>query len=149
MKATTTLKDQEAALSPKVTGHDQKGTVCRICQLESDRAFSLRAPSVPTNLILLGCGCKGELASAHSHCAEAWFTVRGNRLGEICGETAENVTGLARDRFMEDWNEGGSAAYDSNTADRGRGSWTGQPWCNLLRACLVIAFVLSWFLRID
>ncbi|GAB2298581.1 hypothetical protein Dimus_032648 [Dionaea muscipula] len=137
--------------------------ICRICHLESwdgigDGAAVVVVPISETetetestetginlNLILLGCGCKGELAAAHSHCAEAWFRAKGNRVCEICGETARNVTGLGDDRFMEEWNGGsGSAA----TYTYGGGCWTGQPLCNLLIACLVIGFILPWFFRI-
>nr|DAD21268.1 TPA_asm: hypothetical protein HUJ06_022731 [Nelumbo nucifera] len=50
---------------------------CRICHLSSVSDY----PSeVPSDLITLGCGCKGELGIAHRHCAEAWFKLRGNRI---------------------------------------------------------------------
>lgn len=48
--------------------------VCRICHLSADRE-DLEA----SELIQIGCGCKGELGTAHRHCAEAWFRVKGNR----------------------------------------------------------------------
>ena len=68
---------------------------------------------------------------------------------EICGETANNVRGVWDNRFMEDWNERRYAGSSSNSSDRGGGCWRGQPFCNFLMACLVIAFVLPWFFRVN
>lgn len=56
--------------------------VCRICHLSSEPAAegsiaTCRSSSV--DLIQLGCGCKDELGISHSHCAEAWFKLKGNR----------------------------------------------------------------------
>lgn len=55
-------------------GGDREGdSECRICQLSSSSGGE------GSELILLGCGCKGELGVAHRNCAEAWFSVKGNR----------------------------------------------------------------------
>ncbi|GFP91695.1 hypothetical protein PHJA_001313500 [Phtheirospermum japonicum] len=97
----------------------------------------------------LGCGCKGELGVAHSHCAEAWFRVRGNRLCEICGQTAKNITGVGDAGFMEEWNESGAGDGLASSSDEHRSCLRGQPLCNFLMACLVIAFVLPWFFRVN
>ncbi|KAF9587724.1 hypothetical protein IFM89_004701, partial [Coptis chinensis] len=115
--------------------------VCRICHLTSD------FPSESSDLIQLGCGCKGELGIAHRHCAEAWFKLRGNRCCEICSQAATNITGVGDSRFMQEWNEGS----DVNSGNLGarRGYLRGQPFCNFLMACLVIAFVLPWFFRVN
>ncbi|XP_043690335.1 probable E3 ubiquitin ligase SUD1 [Telopea speciosissima] len=117
--------------------------ICRICLLSSDQS------SDGSDTILLGCACKDELGFAHRHCAETWFRLKGNRCCEICGETAKNITGVADNRFMEEWNESGFAASSNNPSSRGGGFWRGQPFCNFLMACLVIAFVLPWFLRVN
>ncbi|XP_054802472.1 uncharacterized protein LOC129306119 isoform X2 [Prosopis cineraria] len=59
--------------------------ICRICHLSSGQPSDSTAAS-PTNstptgdLIQLGCACKDELGIAHSHCAEAWFKLKGNSL---------------------------------------------------------------------
>ncbi|KAJ6728454.1 hypothetical protein OIU74_006497 [Salix koriyanagi] len=45
------------------------------------------------DLIQLGCRCKHDLGFAHLYCAEAWFKLKGNRICEICGVTAVNITG--------------------------------------------------------
>ncbi|KAJ9690723.1 hypothetical protein PVL29_013067 [Vitis rotundifolia] len=126
--------------------------VCRICHLSSEPAAegsiaTCRDASV--DLIHLGCGCKDELGISHPHCAEAWFKLKGNRMCEICGETASNVRGVWDNRFMEDWNERRYAGSSSNSSDRSGGCWRGQPFCNFLMACLVIAFVLPWFFRVN
>ncbi|KAL6619577.1 hypothetical protein ACP70R_034716 [Stipagrostis hirtigluma subsp. patula] len=50
---------------------------CRICHLgDGDGELPER---VSGRLVRLGCGCRGELAAAHRRCAEAWFSVRGNK----------------------------------------------------------------------
>lgn len=61
--------------------------VCRICHLSSEQPLqnadddSKRDPTTTNGneLIQLGCGCKDDLGIAHSHCAEAWFKLKGNR----------------------------------------------------------------------
>ncbi|KAJ4703682.1 putative RING/FYVE/PHD zinc finger superfamily protein [Melia azedarach] len=126
--------------------------VCRICHLSSEQppetAPTTNATSGATSeLIRLGCGCKDELGIAHSHCAEAWFKLKGNRLCEICGQTAKNITGVGDCRFMEEWNE--RRFIGGNSPSERGGCWRGQPFCNFLMACLVIAFVLPWFFRVN
>ncbi|KAK4271721.1 hypothetical protein QN277_020369 [Acacia crassicarpa] len=131
--------------------------ICRICHLASGQPSDSAAAS-PTNsasngdLIQLGCACKDELGIAHSHCAEAWFKLKGNRLCEICGETAKNVSGVADHGFMEEWNERtfvDNHSTSSTSSGMCCGCWRGQPFCNFLMACLVIAFVLPWFFRVN
>ena len=57
--------------------------VCRICHLNSEQSLestdSMSTTAADMGLIQLGCGCKDELGIAHSHCAEAWFKLKGNR----------------------------------------------------------------------
>ncbi|KAL3820262.1 hypothetical protein ACJIZ3_006167 [Penstemon smallii] len=126
-------------------GENQR--VCRICHLsakESGKSFM--------ELMELGCGCKGELGFAHLHCAEAWFRIKGNRLCEICGENAKNITGMRDNGFMEEWNErrsGADTGTNLSSSDESRRCLRGQPLCNFLMACLVVAFVLPWFLRVN
>ncbi|XP_030462096.1 uncharacterized protein LOC115682098 [Syzygium oleosum] len=130
--------------------------VCRICHLSSEQSVDaipgmtmddgMTSAITSMELIQLGCGCKDELGIAHGHCAEAWFKLRGNRFCEICGETAQNISGVGDDRFMEEWNERRSTDINS---PEGGGCWRGQPFCNFLMACLVIAFVLPWFFRVN
>ncbi|KAG5034190.1 hypothetical protein AAZX31_04G062200 [Glycine max] len=128
--------------------------ICRICHLTSGQ--SLNATTVGTvesatseDLIQLGCACKDELGIAHGHCAEAWFKLKGNRLCEICGEAAKNVSGVTSNAFMDEWNERRFVDIDGNSSHRVVRCWRGQPFCNFLMACLVIAFVLPWFFRVN
>ncbi|XP_074269832.1 uncharacterized protein LOC141592857 [Silene latifolia] len=125
--------------------------VCRICHLNSEqesKSGSLREKNDP---MMLGCGCKGELSVAHSHCAEAWFKVKGNRTCEICGQTVTNIKGVGNEGFMEEWKESTSNDNTPNSSERNaeEACWHGQPLCNFLTACLVIAFVVPWFFRIN
>ncbi|OIS98302.1 PREDICTED: uncharacterized protein LOC109231941 [Nicotiana attenuata] len=119
--------------------------VCRICHLSSYESGKNVQNLV--DLIELGCGCKGELGFVHSHCAEAWFKLKGNRVCEICGEVAQNVTGVSDNRFIEEWNDARSTASGTGSTETSRSCWRGQPFCNFLMACLVISFVLPWFFR--
>ncbi|KAF8031011.1 hypothetical protein BT93_D0258 [Corymbia citriodora subsp. variegata] len=137
----------------------ERERVCRICYLSSEQSVDAipgmtmddgmtSAAMSSMELIQLGCGCKDELGIAHSHCAEAWFKLKGNRFCEICGETAQNISGVGDNRFIEEWNERRLTATNINSPERG-GCWRGQPFCNFLMACLVIAFVLPWFFRVN
>ncbi|KAK4361219.1 hypothetical protein RND71_020171 [Anisodus tanguticus] len=118
--------------------------VCRICHLDT-----FEGGKKMVDLIEIGCGCKGELGFVHSHCAETWFKLKGNRLCEICQEIAKNVTGVSDNRFIEEWNEARFNASATGSAERDRGFWRGQPFCNLLIACLIIVFLLTWFLHVS
>lgn len=71
------------------------------------------------------------------------------RLCEICGQTAKNITGITDNRFMEEWNNRILSGYGIRSSERSGGCWRGQPFCNFLMACLVIAFVLPWFFRVN
>ncbi|KAF7145798.1 hypothetical protein RHSIM_Rhsim04G0075700 [Rhododendron simsii] len=115
--------------------------VCRICHLSPENS------SENSELIQLGCGCKAELGFSHLHCAETWFKHKGNRQCEICGSIAKNIPGMQDTRiFMVEWNQTRltrSAADPSRNPCQCRNST-----CNLLLACLVLAFILPWFFRI-
>ncbi|KAJ0018593.1 hypothetical protein Pint_10361 [Pistacia integerrima] len=155
------VEKQSCVIDIKCGGADEKGTkesgneekVCRICHLDSEQSLETTdatdtVDSSTMDLIHLGCGCKDELGIAHSHCAEAWFKLKGNRLCEICGQTAKNITGVGDFRFIEEWNEHRFIGGSSSSSERS-GCWRGQPFCNFLMACLVIAFVLPWFFRVN
>lgn len=47
---------------------------CRICHLGLESSSHESGDPIE-----LGCSCKGDLAAAHSDCAEAWFQIRGNK----------------------------------------------------------------------
>ncbi|XP_047043232.1 uncharacterized protein LOC124647312 [Lolium rigidum] len=126
-------------------GQQQQGgteSACRICHLADG---DLPAKSGSGRLVNLGCGCRGEIAAAHRRCAEAWFSVRGNRRCEICGETAANITGWGGGgkEFIRQWH--GAAGVDSGGSSKGSGLCRTKTFCNLLIACLIIVLILSWF----
>ncbi|XP_044948157.1 uncharacterized protein LOC123397681 [Hordeum vulgare subsp. vulgare] len=118
------------------------GSGCRICQLGDG---DLPAESGSGQLVRLGCGCRGEIAAAHRRCAEAWFSVRGNRRCEICGENAANITGWGGGgkEFMRQWH--GMATMDRGSSSKASGLCRTQSFCNFLLACLTIVLVSSWF----
>ncbi|KAL0306785.1 UNVERIFIED_CONTAM: hypothetical protein Sradi_6095800 [Sesamum radiatum] len=99
-------------------------------------------------LVPLGCDCKGELGFTHPRCAEAWFGQKGDRECEICGKTAANVreNGEETSIFMMEWNEM-RAVVASLDGSRESSRRCKQSFCNLLLACLVLAFLLLWFFR--
>lgn len=124
--------------------------VCRICHLTSEVLLEATDTTITTSatsmdLIQLGCGCKNDLGFAHVNCAEAWFKLKGNRICEICGVTAVNITGIGDDRFLERR----FISSGGHSSERNGGCLRGHTFCNFLMACLVIAFVLPWFLRVD
>ncbi|KAL9232181.1 hypothetical protein vseg_007319 [Gypsophila vaccaria] len=150
-----TVKNESWVINVKCEDGDEffEGErVCRICHLNSEQPLKLMSSTLgKVDLIMLGCGCKGELSVAHLHCAEAWFKLKGNRVCEICGQTANNVTGTGNGSFMEEWKErrlNRNASNSSGTSSE-EGCWHGQPLCNFLTACLVIAFIIPWFFRIN
>ncbi|XVE88227.1 hypothetical protein DITRI_Ditri19aG0052000 [Diplodiscus trichospermus] len=121
--------------------------VCRICHLNSEQSLestdSMSPNAAAMDLFQLGCGCKDELGIAHSHCAEAWFKLKGNRMCEICGQTAKNVTGVRDNRFIEDWHDLRTTTSGFSSSHRRVGCWRGQPFCNFLMACLASEKKLS------
>ncbi|KAG5131043.1 hypothetical protein AAZX31_13G210300 [Glycine max] len=146
--------DIKSGSCKKVYENSEGERVCRICHLTSvqsldETTVGTASSAKSADLIQLGCACKDELGIAHAHCAEAWFKLKGNRSCEICGETAENVFGVTNHGFMEKWNERRFMDDDGNSSHRFGGCWRGQPFCNFLMACLVIAFVLPWFFRVN
>ncbi|KAJ6811760.1 uncharacterized protein M6B38_150570 [Iris pallida] len=126
---------------------EEEDRVCRICHVSPGRTSGESA----SELVQIGCGCKNGLGTAHRGCAETWFRVKGNRCCEICGMHAKNITGEEEDgSFMEEWHDrrvAGSSVY-RNSSER-VGCCRGQPLCNFLMACLVIAFILPWFFRMN
>ncbi|KAA3456250.1 Ribosomal protein L5 [Gossypium australe] len=125
-------------------------SLCRICHLNSEQSLHITSTTAATmELIQIGCGCKDELGIAHSHCAEAWFNLKGNRLCEICGQTVGNIIGVKDNGFIENWHHQGSTTVSVRTSDQGPDHWRGQPFCNFLLACLVIAFVLPLFFHVN
>ncbi|KAG0466588.1 hypothetical protein HPP92_017551 [Vanilla planifolia] len=118
---------------------------CRICHL------SLESHSKESGIpIVLGCSCKDDLAAAHKQCAETWFKIKGNKICEICGATANNVFGGIETQFTENWNDtNNTSAPNSAAQTETRRFWQGRRFLNFLLACLVFAFIASWLLRFN
>ncbi|KQK10586.1 uncharacterized protein LOC100825802 [Brachypodium distachyon] len=117
---------------------------CRICHL------GLESAAVKSGAgIVLGCSCKDDLSCAHKQCAETWFKIRGNKICEICGSTACNVVGFGDAEFIEQWNESSNSASAQAPASETRRFWQGHRFLNLLLACMVFAFVISWLFHFN
>ncbi|CAL5183605.1 unnamed protein product [Lathyrus oleraceus] len=133
--------------------NSQGERICRICHLAfgpaSDAAIVENASATSGDFIQLGCACKDELGIAHVYCAEVWFKLKGNRLCEICGETAKNVSSVTNNGPMEEWNDRRFMDNGGNSSRRFGGCWRAQPFCNFLMACLVIAFIMPWFFHVN
>ncbi|CAL4896214.1 unnamed protein product [Urochloa decumbens] len=121
---------------------ERPGAGCRICHLpDGELPQRLRG-----RLVKLGCGCRGELAAAHRRCAEAWFSVRGNRRCEICGENAVNITGGGGGKeFIRQWHDTAADVDGGGLSKACGGFCRNHSFCNLLIALLVIAFLFTWF----
>ncbi|XP_074556203.1 uncharacterized protein LOC141812011 [Curcuma longa] len=126
---------------------ERKGDrMCRICHLSSRSG-----EEGGSELILLGCRCKGELGVAHRHCAEAWFVVKGNRCCEICGTNAKNITIVIDSRVVLEEGHARRELNTQNPSDSGERivCWRRLPVCNSLMAFLIMAFLLLWFFRVS
>ncbi|VAH63678.1 uncharacterized protein LOC119271946 [Triticum dicoccoides] len=128
-------------------GGASHGVACRICHLIPEGGDG-PAAAPGSEVIRLGCCCKEELGHAHRQCAEAWFRIKGDRRCEICGSEAKNITGVEVKKFMEEWH-GRRMATTGAMVERESTCWRRQPFCNFLLACLLIAFMLPWFFRLN
>ncbi|CAH9081179.1 unnamed protein product [Cuscuta epithymum] len=147
----TKVEEERFSCSIDVDCGDEVGkkACCRICQLSEREEESMKTKKNVMDLIELGCGCKGDLRFAHLRCAEAWFKLRGNRFCEICGEIAKNVTRVGNANFMEEWSDGRNPGDGGRPGERSRDCRERQSFCNFLMGCLVLAFVLPWFFRLN
>ncbi|XP_073113406.1 uncharacterized protein [Elaeis guineensis] len=117
-------------------GAEKEEKICRVCQMSSD------CVSQSGDLIQLGCRCRNDLGTAHRNCAELWFAMKGNRVCEICGVVARNVTGVGDSDFMLEWNDMPRTSYFHRST-----KWRYHHVCTCVAAILFVALTIHWILQ--
>ncbi|KAJ8542186.1 hypothetical protein K7X08_017052 [Anisodus acutangulus] len=116
-----TSLDTTPTVSTDIT---QEDAVCRICFVELGEG---------SKTLKMECSCKGELALAHQECAIKWFSIKGNKICDVCNEEVRNLpVTLLR---IQSTNRGGNEAQVGSVRYR---VWQDVP-------VLVIVSMLAYF----
>ncbi|XP_024973897.1 uncharacterized protein LOC112512253 [Cynara cardunculus var. scolymus] len=144
---------ESGELEMKVHSSGKNEKQCRICHLNFEVGSGDQAEDEDDggggDAIELGCNCKGDLGTAHKHCAETWFKIRGNMTCEICGAIAQNVGGEQTHGTTDI--EAGERAGNTAMAvgSETQSFWQGRRIMNILLGCMVFAFIISWLFHFN
>ncbi|CAJ1955971.1 unnamed protein product [Sphenostylis stenocarpa] len=108
----------------------EEEAVCRICLVDLCEGGET---------LKMECSCKGELALAHQECAVKWFSIKGNKICDVCKEEVRNLpVTLLRIRSVRTQNTGARSEQGDEYRHARSLIWQELP-------VLVIVSMLAYF----